>query len=62
MLTSKEILRLLTEILSDDFDSKSRIRNDYEKFKPKMSDSDAKLLSSVKYLKSLISERNSHRP
>ena len=56
MLTSKELLQLLTDVLTDDASSRSHIRADYSKFKPKMTDGDARLFASVKYLRDFIDD------
>ena len=56
MLTANEQFKLLTDILTDDAEVKSRIRADYSKFKPKMSDSDARLFASVKFLRRFIAD------
>lgn len=59
MYTASEILQILTEILTTNYSMKLRIRNDYDKFKTRMSDTDARQVAAIKYLRSLIS--NDHR-
>lgn len=56
MLTTNELLTLLTDVLSDDSGLKSRIRQDYTKFKPKMSDADARLFASISFLRRFIDD------
>jgi hypothetical protein len=62
MITAAQMLDLLATVLTDDPGSKSRIRADYSKFKPKMTDADARLLASLKYLRSMIDDSSVQKP
>jgi len=61
MLTAHDLLELLANILADDGVPKSRIRSSYNDFKQKMSDSDARLFTSVKVLHGLIASKSQKR-
>jgi hypothetical protein len=61
MLTADMILKLLTDTLTSDFSAKYRIRSDYEKYKRQMSDADARLLATAKYLKSEIPYKDPYK-
>lgn len=54
LINAEEVIRMLTDILGDDPRSKSRIRADYEMFKSRVDDNDARTFAAVKYLKDLI--------
>jgi hypothetical protein len=55
-MTAEQLLNLLTEILGQDAGSKSRIRANYAKFKPKMADSDARLFAAVSFLRRFLDD------
>jgi len=55
-VTAAQLITLLADILADDTAAKSSIRADYNKFKSKLSDSDARMLTAAKYLRSLIAK------
>jgi hypothetical protein len=61
MLTANEILKLLTGLLTSNSGARYRIRSDYEKYKLQMSNTDARQLASVKYLRSLIADKNPYK-
>ena len=54
-ITAAALLDLLADVLADDAGSQSRLRADYGKFRTRASDSDARMLAAVKFLKDLIS-------
>jgi hypothetical protein len=56
MITAAQMIDLLATVLTDDATSKSLIRADYAKFKPKMSDSDARLFTVANYLRRAIDD------
>lgn len=59
MITAPAMLQLLTDLLADDAASQSRIRLDYNRFRARVSDSEARMLAAVKYLKDLITGNRS---
>ena len=61
MLTAHDLLELLANILADDGVPKSRIRSAYDDFKKRMTDSDARLFTSVKILHGLIAGKSQKR-
>lgn len=56
MLTANDLLKLLTDTLTDDAASRSGIQTDYRKFRSKMTDSDARLFASVSFLRRFIAD------
>ena len=58
-ITAEALLQLLVDVLDDDVPSKSSIRTDYNRFRRKVSDSEAGMLAAVKHLKRLIANASS---
>lgn len=58
-ITAPAMLQLLTDLLAHDAASQSRIRLDYNRFRARVSDSEARMLAAVKYLKDLIADKTS---
>ena len=58
-LSAPELIKMLTDILGHDSSSKSSIQADYSRFRPKMTDDDARLFTSVKFLRDYIDKKMS---
>jgi hypothetical protein len=59
MIAAAQMLDLLATVLTDDPGFKSRIRSDYNRFRKRMTDADARLFSAVKFLRRFIMDHSS---
>jgi hypothetical protein len=55
-MKAEQLLNMMTDILGKDAASKSLVRAAYAKFKPKMSDGDARLFAYISFLRRFIDD------